>query len=137
MTGKRGPVAEDWAAEAGFSTLEAVLLFPVLLLLLMVIIQFALWYHASDLVTAAAQDGVRAARVEGATAADGSTQANLLLDQTGRSIVQGRHVQVSRGADVARVEVRGTCIALIPFLHLPVRAVAESSTERFRGRLVR
>lgn len=125
------------APEAGFSTLEAVLVFPILLLLLMLIIQFALWYHASDLATAAAQDGVRAARVDGATAADGTDRANELLDQTSRSILQGRDVQVSRSADVARVEVRGTCIALVPFLRLPVRAVAESSTERFRGRLSR
>jgi Flp pilus assembly protein TadG len=123
--------------EAGATTLEAVLVFPALLLLLMLIIQLALWYHASDLATAAAQDGVRAARISGATAADGANRANQLLDQTGPSILQGRQVSVQRGADVARVEVRGSCIRLVPFLRLPVHAVAESSTERFRGRLVR
>jgi Flp pilus assembly protein TadG len=123
--------------EAGVSTLEAVLVFPALLLLLMLIIQFALWYHATDLATAAAQDGARAARVEGATASDGALQANQLLDQTGRSILQGRQVTVERDADATRVEVRGTCIELVPFLHLPVHAVAESSTERFRGRVTR
>ena len=103
----------------------------------MLIIQFALWYHASDLATAAAQDGTRAARVEGATASDGAAEANQLLDQTGRSILQGRQVVVERTTDMTRVEVRGTCIELVPFLHLPVRAVAESPTERFRGRLAR
>ena len=123
--------------EAGVSTLEAVLVFPALLLLLMLIIQFALWYHASDLATAAAQDGTRAARVQGATASDGAAEANQLLDQTGRSILQGRQVLVERTRDVTRVEVRGTCIELVPFLHLPVHAVAESPTERFRGRLAR
>jgi Flp pilus assembly protein TadG len=123
--------------EAGVSTLEAVLVFPALLLLLMLIIQFALWYHAADLATAAAQDGARAARVEGATASDGAAEANQLLDQTGRSILQGRQVVVERTTDMTRVEVRGTCIELVPFLHLPVHAVAESPTERFRGRLAR
>jgi Flp pilus assembly protein TadG len=121
--------------ETGVSTLEAVLVFPALLLLLMLIIQFALWYHASSIATAAAQDGARAARVEGASAGDGALQANQLLDQTGRSILQSRRVTVARNADTTRVEVRGTCIELVPFLHLPVRAVAESTTERFRGRL--
>jgi len=125
------------SGEAGVSTLEAVLVFPALLLLLMLIIQFALWYHASDLATAAAQDGTRAARVQGATASDGAAEANQLLDQTGRSILQGRQVLVERTRDVTRVEVRGTCIELVPFLHLPVHAVAESPTERFRGRLAR
>ena len=132
MTKKRAA-----SGEAGVSTLEAVLVFPALLLLLMLIIQFALWYHASDLATAAAQDGTRAARVQGATASDGAAEANQLLDQTGRSILQGRQVVVERTADMTRVQVRGTCIELVPFLHLPVRAVAESPTERFRGRLAR
>ena len=132
MKGKRAD-----GGEAGVSTLEAVLVFPALLLLLMLIIQFALWYHASDLATAAAQDGARAARVEGATASDGTLKANALLDQTGRSILKGRQVTVERNADVTRVEVRGTCIELVPFLHLPVHAIAESSTEQFRGRATR
>ena len=132
MSGKRAA-----GGEAGVATLEAVLVFPVLLLLLMLIIQFALWYHASDLANAAAQDGARAARVEGATAADGATRANQLLDQTGRSILQGRHVSVQRGPDITRVDVRGSCIQLVPFLRLPVHVVVESTTERFRGRRAR
>jgi Flp pilus assembly protein TadG len=123
--------------ESGVATVEAVLVFPVLLLLVMVIFQFALWYHASGLATAAAQDGARAARVEGATAQDGRDRANALLDQTGRSILQRRQVIVSRTLMMARVEVRGTCIPLVPGLHLPIDAVAESSTERFVSRLNR
>jgi Flp pilus assembly protein TadG len=120
--------------EAGIATVEAVLVFPVLLLVIMVVFQFALWYHASGLATAAAQDGARAARAEGATARDGQDRANGLLDQTGRSILQGRHVVVSRTSASTRVEVSGTCIALVPGLHLPVDAVVESGTERFVGR---
>jgi Flp pilus assembly protein TadG len=65
--------------EAGIATVEAVLVFPVLLLVIMVVFQFALWYHASGLATAAAQDGARAARAEGATARDGQDRANGLL----------------------------------------------------------
>jgi Flp pilus assembly protein TadG len=120
--------------EAGIATVEAVLVFPVLLLLIMVVFQFALWYHASGLATAAAQDGARAARAEGAAARDGQDRANSLLDQTGRSILQGRRVLVSRTAATTRIEVSGSCIALLPGLHLPVDAVVESSTERFVGR---
>jgi Flp pilus assembly protein TadG len=123
--------------EAGAATVEAVLVFPVLLLLVMVVFQFALWYHASGLATAAAQDGARAARAENATAQDGRNRANALLDQTGRSILQGRQVLVTRTLTTARVEVRGRCIPLVPGLHLPVDAVVESSTERFVGRLAR
>jgi len=123
--------------QSGVATLEAVLVFPVLLVLLMFVIQVALWYHAADLAHAAAQDGVRAVRVDGGTAADGLDRANAILDQTGRSIIQGRQVTSTRDPAVARVEVSGHCIALVPFMSLPVHAVAESSTEQFRSRRVR
>jgi hypothetical protein len=49
----------------------------------------------------------------------------------------GREVNGSRSATVARVDVRGHCIEVIPFVSLPIHAVAESSTEVFRGRLTR
>jgi len=132
LRGKRGA-----GRDSGAATLEAVLVFPVLLLLLMFIIQVALWYHAASLADAAAQDGVRAARVEGASAADGIARANQLLDQTGPSILVGRQVSGSRTATVARVDVRGHCIEVVPFVSLPIHAVAESSTELFRDRLAR
>lgn len=132
MIGKRGAVGESGAA-----TLEAVLAFPVLLLLIMFCIQVALWYHAAALADAAAQDGVRAARVVGGSANDGIDRANQLLDQAGPTIIEGRQVSASRTFDVARVDVRGRCIALLPFVSLPVHATAESTTELFRGRVDR
>ena len=123
--------------ESGAATLEAVLVFPVLLLLIMFCIQVALWYHAAALADAAAQDGVRAARVQGASANDGIARANQLLDQAGPTIIGNRQVTASRTPVLARVEVRGRCIELIPFVSLPVHAVAESTTELFRGRATR
>ncbi|MDQ1391967.1 MAG: hypothetical protein QOF30_944 [Acidimicrobiaceae bacterium] len=132
MIGKKGA-----GSESGVATLEAVLVFPVLLLLVMFSIQVALWYHAAALADAAAQDGVRVSRVAGGSAAAGSARANQLLDQSGRTILEGRQVTASRSSDLARVEVRGRCIAVVPFVSFPVHAVAESTTERFRGRLAR
>jgi Flp pilus assembly protein TadG len=123
--------------ESGIATLQAVLVFPVVLLLLMVVFQFGLWYHANEVATAAAQDGVRAARVDGGTAQSGADRANTLLDQTARSLLEHRQVLVARSAADARVEVRGVCISLVPGLHLSIDAVADSSTERFVGRQAR
>jgi Flp pilus assembly protein TadG len=132
LTGKKGA-----RRESGAATLEAVLVFPVLLLLIMLTIQVALWYHAAALADAAAQDGVRVARVAGGSAASGTARANQLLDQAGPTILVGRQVASSRSPDIARVEVRGHCIAVVPFVSFPVHAVAESTTEVFRGRLNR
>jgi Flp pilus assembly protein TadG len=120
--------------EAGVATLQAVLVVPVLLLLLLVVFQFALWYHAEELAAAAAQDGARAARVDGGTAQDGMDRANALLDQTGRSLLQHRRVLADRSPGTARVEVHAVCISLVPGVHLAIDAVASSATERFVGR---
>ncbi len=114
--------------------MQTVLVVPVLLLLLMLVFQFALWYYANEVASAAAQDGARAARVDTGTADVGADRANILLDQTARSLLQHRQVLARRDAESARVEVRGVCISLVPGLHLPVDAVATSSTERFIGR---
>ncbi len=130
--GKRGA-----RRESGAATLEAVLVFPVLLLLIMSSIQVALWYHSAALADAAAQDGARAARVQGGNANDGIDRANQLLDQAGPSLLVGRRVTASRSPQVVRVDVRGHCIQLVPFVSLPVHGVAESPTESFRGRLGR
>jgi Flp pilus assembly protein TadG len=121
-------------SERGIATLEAVLVFPILLLLLMVIFQFALWYNANELATAAAQDGARTARVVGGTAQAGIDRADSLLDQTGRTLLQHRQVTAERNLEHARVEVHALCIALIPGLHLTIDAVADSGTEQFVGR---
>jgi Flp pilus assembly protein TadG len=120
--------------EDGVATLEAVLVFPVLLLLLMIVFQFALWYNANELATAAAQDGARSARVVGGTAQTGIDRANGLLDESGRSLLLDRQVSAVRDPVHARVEVKAVCIALVPGLHLTIDAVADSGTEQFVGR---
>ncbi len=132
--GPRAPDTPSRRPENGIATLEAVLVFPVLLLLLMVIIQFALWYNANELATAAAQDGAQTARVLGGTAQAGADRADQLLDQSGRTLLQHRQVLAERDVQHARVEVRAVCIALIPGLHLTIDAVADSGTEQFVGR---
>ena len=49
------------------ATTEMVIILPALLFLIFLGIQFALWFHASHLALAAAQEGARAARVANAT----------------------------------------------------------------------
>ena len=135
FTGRRRALAVvEPRDDRGVATLEAVLVFPVLLLLLMIIFQFALWYNANELATAAAQDGARSARVVGGTAQTGIDRADSLLDQSGRSLLEDRQVLAVRDVAHARVEVRAVCIALVPGLHLTIDAVADSGTEQFVGR---
>jgi hypothetical protein len=120
--------------QRGVATIEMAILFPVTLLIVFGIVQFGVWYHASDVARAAAQEGVRAARIEGGSAQAGADRATQVLDENAGSLIVDRRVEPSRDADVARVEVTGRCVRIvpIPFLQLPIRAVAESPVERFR-----
>ena|SRR5581483_4330723 len=117
-------------AERGEATTEMVLVTPVLLLLIAFVIQFALWYHASHVASAAAQEGVRAARAYGGTANAGKERAERFLAQTGPTVVVGAVVDATRDVEHARVEVHGRAPAVVPGLRLSVGAVADSPNER-------
>ena len=118
--------------EQGAATTEVVLVTPVLLVLIMLVVQFGLWYHGSHVATAAAQEGARAARVDGGSRAAGEARARAFLASLGREVVGHPQVSAERGADRARVEVRGTAVAVVPGLRLPIRAVSDGPVERFR-----
>lgn len=118
--------------EEGFATTEAVLITPVLLFLVMVVIQFGLWFHAQHVATAAAEEGARAARSENGSAEVGRATANAFLDQAAPRLVVDRDVTSIRTLDVVTVEVEGDTVSVIPGLSLPVRASATSPVERFR-----
>lgn len=105
---------------------------PALMLLVLLVIQFGLWYHANNVAEAAAQEGVRAARVFDGSAADGQERAEGYMADNAPSLVGDHTVTARRTAEIARVEVNGKLAAIVPGLDLPVRAEAESPTERFR-----
>jgi len=113
-------------------TAELVVATPLLLLLVLLVVQFALWQHGLHVATAAAEEGERAARLEGGTAAAGATRARDFLAQLGPSLVVAPRVTARRDQATARVEVRGTAEQLVPWLRLPIHAVAEGPVEVFR-----
>jgi Flp pilus assembly protein TadG len=119
------------ADEDGSVSAEVVVAAPALMLLILLAVQFGLWYHASNVARAASREGVRAARVEGATAADGEAEARHFLAEAGSTILGEPEVRALRDADAARVEVRGTAVSVVPGVRPPVRASSESPIERF------
>ena len=119
--------------ERGDVTTEAVIVTPVLLLLIMSVIQFALWYHAAGVAHAAAQEGARAASAVGASVSDGQNTAQRFVDQLGPTILNDTHISTNRYFDTANVRVDATAIALIPGLRLPIKAEVSNPVERFRA----
>lgn len=117
--------------ERGAATTELVIATPLFLMLLMLIVQFALWQHANHVAESAAQEGARAARLDGGTISEGQATAQSFIDQLGRSVITSPQITATQNAQVVRVEVLGTAENVVPFLQLPVKGTSESSREVF------
>src|SRR4029453_15109312 len=90
-------------------TTELVIAAPAFLFMIMLIVQAGLYFHASSIASAAAQEGGRAATVQGGSIPEGrrvasdfvQTLAPRLLDDVE---VGGRYVD---GGELGRMTVRG------------------------------
>lgn len=110
--------------------MELVVATPLLLFLILLIIQFGLWSHATHIAQAAAAHGLAAARAYEGTAADGITAAKDTLTRIGDGPLQDTQVAAARTAESASVKVDGTASMIIPFLEMPVHATAAGPAER-------
>lgn len=119
-------------SESGLATVELVIVFPVMFFAILLTIEFGLYFHASHVATAAAQEGARAARAEDGTEAAGSDRARALVADTGAQVLLSPQVVATRGSDVVRVEVTGDAASVLPGISLPVHSVAGGTVERFR-----
>jgi TadE-like protein len=106
---------------------------PLLMLLILLIVQFAIWEHAEDIAHATAEEALAAARVQGGTAAAGQQQAAQLISQVGSSVLTGPQVAVTMTAADVTVQVTGTAERVLPFpgLSFPVTATVTGPVERF------
>ena len=92
------------------------MLFPVVLLLLMTLIQAALWFYARSIALGAAQEGAREGRVQPASTVRAQSAAEGFLGQTAQDLLTGRNVDVSGSPTSIAVTVTGTSISLLPGL---------------------
>jgi hypothetical protein len=100
-----------------------------MLLLLMLVVQFAVWAHAEHLAQAAANTGVQSARAYKATPDQGRTDAATVLAKSAGTVLTGVQVMATRDATTATVTVVGRAMAVVPGLHLPVRASVTAPRE--------
>lgn len=117
--------------DRGAVSAELVIATPLLLLMLLAIVQFALWSHATHIAQAAASQGLAVTRAQDGTAAAGSASAQQMLDQLARGPLTGASVSANRSQTSASIRISGTATSVIPFLHLPVHAEAAGPVERF------
>jgi Flp pilus assembly protein TadG len=111
--------------DRGQSTLEVALILPVFLLLVLGLIQFALWYHAEELTIAAAQEGAAQVSAQSGSAAAGQQRAQELM--SGLSpMTTGQTITVApSGSGAVAVSITARLNSLIPgFSGFGVRATA-------------
>ncbi len=103
---------------------------PAVLMLIALVVQAGLWFHARQRAEAAADRAVAAARAPQGTEAAGETAAQLFL---AGAPLDGASVSVDRGPEVVRATVTGFAPQLVP---VPgdawqVTATVSAETERF------
>lgn len=101
---------------------ETVVIFPVAMVVILVLVQVALWAHAAQVVQAAAAQGDQAARAYGSTPAAGASAARGFLDRLGAGVVSGAQVSSTAAAGVAVVSVTARAESILPGFSLPVSA---------------
>lgn len=122
--------------EAGQSTLEMALALPVLLMVLLGVVQFALVHHARSVVMTAAQEGARFAAAEERTAMDGIDRARGVLQSGLGPTGAAFDVAGWTTPESAIVEVTGAYPLTIPWVAsegIPLRATADVRKEEFRS----
>ncbi len=95
------------------------------------VIQVALLFHARSVVSAAAQDGVRAAQVENATAQDAHDAVDQILSGSD-ALLDNESVQVVPSGEFVTVTVTANVTPVVFGLNGPVTATASGVIERFR-----
>ena len=116
-------------AEDGLTSTELAVIMPVLIALVLVPFQIALWWHADQIADAAAREAVDAAQVVTATEEDGIRAAEWFLDAAGN--ITEPQVTVTRTSETVSVEVTGRAPRLLPGFDWQVTARAAGPIERF------
>jgi Flp pilus assembly protein TadG len=117
--------------DRGAVAAETVIATPLLLLLLWLIVQFALAWHAQHIVQTAASRALAITRAQGSSAAAGRAQAAATLNALGHSVLCDPQVTVARTDRTVTIDVRGWVEPVVPGFHLPISAHDEGAIDRW------
>lgn len=124
-------VSADPSDEAGIASVQSVIVYPIVLLLIFGMVQGVIYFHAQNTAQAVANGALQAARVEGGTVEAGYQEAAVRLERA-PGIFASVDVVVTRTATDARVTVTGLAPAIVPgLLGLRVQQTARGPVERF------
>jgi Flp pilus assembly protein TadG len=125
---------------------ETALAFPLLVLIALGLMQFALYAYDQNVVTATAQEAARVAAVASDSQVESAASARVaaLLPSSlwGKATIKSPQTALTAGGDRVRVDIDGSLATFFPWfsfrsgttrLSLPLHASVSASRERFRG----
>ncbi|MFF4257939.1 TadE family protein [Streptomyces sp. NPDC001663] len=128
------PVQVGRVGAEGSTTVEMTIGMPLVFLLVLMLAQAALYFHAAHIAQAAASHALAATRVENGSTAAGEGQARYVLSQFGPGPLRNTSIAVRRGTQQAEVRISGVATSVVPFVHIPVCARAVGPVEEFATR---
>jgi Flp pilus assembly protein TadG len=127
---KRRPILKH-ARDRGVSAIEWALLTPIMLIIIMLVVQFAVYYHAQHVALAAAQAGARVARTYQKTDDGWRGQANTTaLDAVthfGPNLLHGADATADGDGYTRWVVVTGHAPSVLPLVPDSVLKVTKRS----------
>jgi TadE-like protein len=117
--------------DRGSSTLGAILVIPVMILLTMLVLQFAMLWHGKHVAAAVAQTGVQGAAGYRSSAADGQAQAEGYLADVAPNLLRDATVTVDRGTGTVTARVSARIPSVLPFTDFDVQETVTGPVERF------
>jgi len=120
-----------WGEERGSVSAELVVGTPLLLLLIMSVVQFAIWEHATHVADAVAQQGLAVGRLQGESAAAGRAEAQNVLNQLGSGVLVSPDIAATKTAATTTIVVTGRAESIVGLFSLPVKATAVGPSEAY------
>src|ERR1017187_6883699 len=123
------PCRRGQAAERAIATIEMAILTPVMLLLVTVSTQAALWQEADHVALAAAESGVAAGAEGGGSPTTAKPEALSGASQMGSGVLISPRVSVTESGGLVTVTVTGQSEQLVPGIPVSVSAAASAPLE--------
>jgi Flp pilus assembly protein TadG len=114
---------------------EMALVFPLLVMVALGLVQFALFAHAENVVTGAVQDGARVAAATDRSIADGIGDTQAILNAGLGPSANILSVTGNDDGQTVTIDAQGTLQLIIPWVGngtVPIQAQATVSKEHFQ-----
>lgn len=100
-----------------------------MVLLLLMVVQVAVWYHTRAVAQTAARQALDHVRVLNGSPEEGEAVAHEFLDQSGGGL-HDPEVNATRTVELSTVSVSGNVVSILPGVSFTVSVTVDAPTER-------